>query len=215
MLYSVSHRFIFVRYGKAGSQSIRAVLRRYQPFYRKNRYVEYALRKTAGFWPEKFRIVPVHANAQFIREKIGHEVFDSFFTFGFIRNPWDYAVSQYFYILRRKDHPSHNEVSQFKTFDEFIEWHVVNQKRSMKDFHSDENGNIIVDFIGKFENLNEDFEYVTQKIGLKGLTLPHLNKTNHRDFRTYYTDYSAELIAKHYKEDIAFFGYQFEEGATP
>jgi len=137
MLYSVSHRFIFVRYGKAGSQSIRAVLRKYQPFYRKNRYLEYALRKTARFLPEKFRIVPVHANARYIRERVGPEVFDSFFTFGFVRNPWDLVVSLYFYELRRKDHPLHDLVSQFKTFDEYVEWHVANRKRSMKGFHAD------------------------------------------------------------------------------
>ena len=48
------------------------------------------------------------------------------------------------------------------------------------------------------------------QVGLQGLALPHLNKTNHRDFRTYYTESSAELIAEYYKEDIEFLGYQFD-----
>jgi len=209
LIFSVSHQFIFVRLWKTAGSSIRENLRRYQPFYRKNRYLEYGLRKLGVLFPENFQLVPIHADARTIRERVGHDVFDRFFKFGFVRNPWDWQVSHYFFILKQKHHHLHKLVSRFKTFDEYIEWHVVHDKQVQKDFFSDYAGNIIVDYIGKFENLAKDFEFIQDQIGLKKVSLPHINKTKHKDYRSYYSDYSAELIGEHYKEDIDFFGYQF------
>jgi|SRR6056297_414861 len=210
MIFSSSHQFIFVRNWKTAGSSLREVLRGYQPFYRKNRYVEYLLRKSEKFFPGEFRLVPIHADARTIRHRVGPEIFNRFFTFGFVRNPWDWQVSLYFFILRRKQHPLHSVVSRFKTFDEYIQWHVQNDKRLQKDFFSDGSGNIIVDFIGKFENLNDDFAYVQDRIGIAKTSLPHVNKTKHKDYRSHYSDYCAELIAEHYKADIDFFGYRFD-----
>jgi hypothetical protein len=211
MIYSVSHQFIFVRNWKTAGSSLREVLRHYQPFYRKNRYLEYAVRKCEMLFPQKFRLLPVHVDARTIRDEIGHENFKNFFTFGFVRNPWDWQVSLYFFILKRKRHYLHRLISQFKTFDDYINWHVSDDKskRLQKDFFSDADGKMIVDFIGKFENLDSDFQYILDKIGIQNKTIPHINKTKHRDFRSYYSDYSAQLIADFYKEDNDFFGYQF------
>src|SRR6056297_2470192 len=166
MIFSSPHQFIFVRNWKTAGSSLREVLRGYQPFYRKNRYVEYLLRKSEKFFPGEFRLVPIHADARTIRHRVGPEIFNRYFTFGFVRNPWDWQVSLYFFILRRKRHPLHSLVSQFNTFDEYIKWRVYNKKLLQKDFFSDYDGNIIVDFIGKFENLAEDFEYIQKKIGV-------------------------------------------------
>jgi len=211
MIYSVSHQFIFVRNWKTAGSSIREVLRHYQPFYRKNRYLEYLLRKSEGFSPEKFRLVPIHADARSIRGRVGHEVFDQYFTFGFVRNPWDWQVSLYFFILKKRRHYLHRRVSRFKTFDDYIKWHVTDDKskRLQKDFFSDAAGKIIVDFIGKFENLDKDFEIIQGKIGIPKVPLPRINATTHRDYRSYYSDTSAQLIADFYKEDNDYFGYQF------
>ena len=74
---------------------------------------------------------------------------------------------------------------------------------------SDEEGAVIVDFIGRFENLNEDTGTVFRNLGISGASLPHNNSSHHRDYRSYYTEETRDLVAERYARDIEFFGYEF------
>ena len=67
----------------------------------------------------------------------------------------------------------------------------------------------MVDFIGKFENLETDFEYICKKIGVNGIKLPHKNKTQRKNYRDYYNENTKTIIANWYKKDIDYFGYEF------
>jgi hypothetical protein len=76
----------------------------------------------------------------------------------------------------------------------------------------DEHGGIMADFVGHFENLEEDFPYVTQRIGVPELQLPHLLRSKTRGERSYsgfYDDGLAELVYDRYAEDVETFGYSF------
>jgi len=77
------------------------------------------------------------------------------------------------------------------------------------DWVSDNNDNLIVDFIGRFENLDEDFSKICDRIGKPGLTLPHTNAARREDYRSYYKDGDIEIVANWYKKDIDHFGYTF------
>ena len=78
----------------------------------------------------------------------------------------------------------------------------------------DKDGNLLMDFLGHYENLAEDVAYVCQKIGVNE-QLPHLNQSQHKDYRDYYTDRTRELIAEHYAKDISLFGYDFDGLIAP
>ena len=67
----------------------------------------------------------------------------------------------------------------------------------------------MVDFVGRFENLTADFRSVCQTIGVSA-TLPAFKRTV-LDYRGYYTDRTAELVADRFARDIAKFGYVFDE----
>ena len=83
-------------------------------------------------------------------------------------------------------------------------WHV------QKNFLFDKDGNQLVDFVGRFENLQEDFEHVQKQIGLTQYQLRHHNKSrDNNSYRDAYTDKTAELISRVCKEDIETFGYSF------
>ncbi|HXS67813.1 MAG TPA: sulfotransferase family 2 domain-containing protein, partial [Candidatus Polarisedimenticolia bacterium] len=70
-------------------------------------------------------------------------------------------------------------------------------------------GKLIVDFIGHFERLNEDFQKVCSRIGVKA-ELPRANASSHRDYRTYYSAATRELVGNYFQRDIELFGYDFD-----
>ena len=99
---------------------------------------------------------------------------------------------------------------------EFLFFHVykvagtsVSEDRHLQsEFVTDAEGRVIVDFVGRFERLAEDFAHVCRTIGVEA-ELPHVNPSRHADYRTYYSDHSRALVAEHFAEDIERFGYRF------
>jgi len=144
------------------------------------------------------------------------------FKFSFVRNPWDRIVSLYTFIPSTSHYAidPYKEI-QKKGFKEFIKYvkenNLANSKeskyvmlRKQLDFISDRAGKIMVDFVGKFENFQADFDKVCEKIGIPTGTLPHKNKSNHKKYTEYYDDETKKLVEAIYKDDIAAFGYTFE-----
>ncbi|WP_225852858.1 hypothetical protein, partial [Haemophilus parainfluenzae] len=80
-----------------------------------------------------------------------------------------------------------------KDFDDYLNWRVTQEKTLQKEFVTDTAGNVIVDYIGKFEQLETDFADVCTKIGLE-VTLPQYNKTRSRkSYTDYYCDRTRQL----------------------
>ncbi|KPL55832.1 hypothetical protein ABB55_11425 [Prosthecomicrobium hirschii] len=82
--------------------------------------------------------------------------------------------------------------------------------RNQIDYLSDRNGNVMVDFIGRFESLSEDISKVSQRVLGRSVEFPHLNASGRSDYRSYYTDELADLVARRYARDIQTFGYSFD-----
>ncbi|NIU87939.1 MAG: sulfotransferase family 2 domain-containing protein, partial [Nitrosopumilaceae archaeon] len=62
--------------------------------------------------------------------------------------------------------------------------------------------------VGRFENLNEDFDHVSRQIGIE-TKLPHVNKSSHSYYKSYYNTKTRDMIAEGFREDIELFGYDF------
>jgi hypothetical protein len=151
--------------------------------------------------------------------------YKNYFKFCFVRNPWDRLVSWYNMFLKKG---VHNKFSKYiltsKNFSDFLRKTDIIYDNDVKykntlsypksisfnqlDYITDINGDIGVNYIGKFENINEDFDYIKNKIGLN-TTLKHINKYEHKDYRTYYNDFDIEVVYNMYKRDIDYFGYKF------
>ena len=78
------------------------------------------------------------------------------------------------------------------------------------DWITDDKGDILVDYIGKFENLQEEFDIICKKLNIPKIILPHVNKDSSKEsYKNYYTSESMELINKAFEKDIKQFNYKF------
>jgi hypothetical protein len=155
-------------------------------------------------------------------EPLTEQQFSEYYKFIFVRNPWDRMVSNYKYFTK----PSHAHLGFNENFGTFIQ-ETINTLSNKTDIGLDDihqrlywhtypqsphaetdNKELFVDFIGKFENIDADWEYVCNHIGIDK-KLPHSNATEHKPYQEYYTDETKEIIADLYSRDIELFKYKF------
>ena len=146
------------------------------------------------------------------------------FSYSFVRNPFDRLVSAWKCPWVTGDKVDDKWEVPFSNFTDFIRDFVLKELNwnffrwshvmpytdpRMKLFNSD--GKKLLSFIGKFENLQEDFNIVCDKIGIPRQQLPHKNKSKHKHYTEYYDDETRQIVAEKYAKDIEMFGYEYGE----
>ncbi|MBK1648616.1 sulfotransferase family 2 domain-containing protein [Rhabdochromatium marinum] len=218
MLLSPGHGFLFVHIAKTGGTSVRAALGRLRwrdPWY----WPIFLCARLSHLSGHRLAVkLPRHAKLIAAKELLPHEVFAGLFKFAFVRNPWDLQVSSYHHIRRERPH----YLGGHDTFTDFLRWkldpqrpyqyHIDTSIERQSDYLIDLHGQLCVDFIGRYEQLNQDFAHICQHLHLRIPALPHHRRAADRDsdYRHYYTDETAEWIARHFARDIELFGYQFD-----
>lgn len=129
-----------------------------------------------------------------------------FFKFTFVRNPWDKAVSEWKYFS--KIEPNYNKTFKESLCKKIKTWELYPWKEHNWYQWQYAEG---CDFVGRFENLQEDFNIVCDKIGIPRKTLPHQNKTSHKHYTKYYDDETYESVRRRFFSDIEMFDYKFGE----
>jgi hypothetical protein len=218
MLLSLKYNFLFVHTAKTGGTSVRdalSPLRFRDPWYP----VQFLCSRLSAMSGHRLGIkFPRHSKIVAAQEMLPQELFEKLFKFVFVRNPWDLQVSSFHHIRRERPHL----MSHVETFEEFIRWkldperpyqyHVDTSIDLQSDYVIDLHGKVLVDFIGRYENLHDDFEEACRRIGVKAPELPHKRQAKDRgkDFRSYYTDELAAMVAERFAPDIKLFGYTFD-----
>lgn len=175
---------------------------------------------------------------------------NTYFKFAIVRNPWNRLVSAYLNkFMQTSPKPFTLEVikavydrqnltpdyDRSITFKQFIHYLVITEDKLLNGHWKPQYlflGNNKFDFIGKFENLARDFQYIKQKLNLE-LDLEWANKTektgnmdalkNYADYypdslrqleqmpnyKSFYTPDLVELVRERYRNDVEMFDYEF------
>lgn len=207
MLLSLSHRFILIHVNKAAGTSMLHALQHvgHRPPGGAIAKIKSKLHLTRDY---RRRSYSVHTFARQLRDELPADVYDGFFKFAFVRNPWDWLASTYNYLRSTPSHRHHRRVAAMKSLDEYADFEIARGKRSQAAFVCD-GDEVIVDFVGRFESLQEDFETVCQRIGV-AVELPHVNRTDHGGYRDQYSDGLIEKVGEHWARDVRLFGYSFD-----
>jgi hypothetical protein len=192
-MLSKEKKFIFIHIPKTGGSSIR------------NSLIEYFdLRKNIAHEPQSKYL-----------NRLGNSYYD-YFQFTFVRNPWDRFCSAYHYLKAggrcQNDIDASNALKLNQlSFKEFL----VNYKGYLWGHFGPQHRYIDFDFkhvtILKYENLQEGFDFICDKIKINRKTLPCINKSDHDHYSSYYDDETQQIIAEKYAKDIEYFGYKFGE----
>jgi len=214
-------RAIFIAVPKTGSTSIRSQLKQKGKPLIPNAHLNivqirdllyvYFLKETLG----KNREFPSHSvpTDADIRAR-ANEVFNSFFKFSSVRNPWARAVSLYY----------RNESTQLKekmSFEEFCEnhlyasdtcWHPT-LHRNQIDWLCDEDGEIIIDYIYKLEDIGNALKEIAERtdgrLQLDNIVVKKNPRSGSNRYRELYTKETKNIIAKRFEKDIDYFKYTF------
>jgi hypothetical protein len=156
-----------------------------------------------------------HLTAQDVKRQFGDDLWKKLFTFSFVRNPWDRFLSLYFFRKNRgqlndltfKEYARQLDAPRYKgrgLFSDPVYYY------SMSDYLLDPDGNLLVDFVGRFENRTADLKVVADKLGIEFEGL-HINETkDKKHYSEYYDEETRALVERVYQLDISFFGYAFE-----
>lgn len=216
MYFSHEKKFFFIHNVRTGGSSVEKALAPYLPWYLRSPVLRRGWARAPSQrplgWERVFFVRKGHVTAAELKHLVPPEVFAGYFKFGFVRNPWDWHVSLYHYILRQPGHRQHHLIRSFVGFPEYVRWKTEMDLELQKRFFYDARGRCLVDYIGRFETLADDMAAVARKLGLgDGLALPRINASARSDWRVYYDDTTFDLIRHAYREDIRLFGYDREE----
>lgn len=218
MLLSLKYNFLFVHIAKTGGTSVRAALqplRWRDPWY----YPMWLCSKLSGLSGHRLGTkFPRHSKIVAAKEMLPEELFAGLFKFAFVRNPWDLQVSSFHHIRRERPHvmQGHEDFESFLAWkldpERAYQYHIDTSLELQSDYLVDLHGKVLVDFIGKYERLHEDFQSACERIGIPMPAMPHKRQATDRkkDYRSYYTDATAEMVARHFARDIEILGYGFD-----
>lgn len=165
-----------------------------------------------------------HGNLKFYKNRLKN--FEDYTTFCVVRNPFDKMISEYFFF--KKKHAVLNPIFKDCSFEEFLDlffsikdpnffknnhkhWfdgHFETHRASQLSFIKPEED---LDFLVRFEDIQNGYNSVLDHLGMKRIELPHMNKTTHKHYSQYYNEDTKKIVAEKYAKDIEYFGYKFGE----
>ena len=232
MILSHKHRFIFLKTRKTAGTSIEIALSKFcdnNDIITRITEQDEVLRSKLGFrgpqnflvGPSKYTLMDIlkiirngrlrinnHDPASLLIKYLEKEIFEEYHKFTVVRNPWDMAVSMYYWQING---PS-NQFSSKMSFKDFINNCPIELLDNSLIYLVE--GESIIDTFIKFENLTNDWRDLVNVIGIEEIDLPRAKTDTRKDKRHYsiiYDDEDVEFIRNLCGWEIENFGYEFED----
>jgi len=162
-----------------------------------------------------------HLSAAELRHLLREDgVFDRYFKFSIVRNPWDRLVSVLAWSDQKWAKGQQLSGVEFETVLRKLHGlFIASQEagrpmsvpphlRPQSSFLLDESRGSLVDFVARYERLSLDWDFICERIGIC-TALPLRMRSYHRSYQDYYTADSRAWVAEIYAQDIEAFGYAF------
>jgi len=144
--------------------------------------------------------------------ELSRKEFDSFYKFTFVRNSWSRMYSWYANVMKDPHMRAIYKIDDDNySYLKFLQEKVDHSSFSQLHFIKNRNGNVNMDFIGRFERLQEDFNVVATHLGIEDSELPTLLMRKYGHYSDNYDERTKDLIGELYKEEIDYFGFEFGE----
>lgn len=210
----VSHRLrcIFVHIPKTAGTSIEKALGMHGDWRVEDREIFFGMSTRGQEGAALSSVFLQHLRAQEI-EHLLPQAFATYFRFSVVRNPWDRLVSAYANLDPNLQQSAEQVGIQLRDlpFETFVERSLDVDHAHLRpqvDFLTTDRGDLLVDYVARWENLADDFEAICRRLGVAA-TLPHANRSKREDYRDYYSAKTRTQVEARYREDIETFGYQF------
>ncbi len=215
-MISIQKKFLFIHVPKTGGNSIQSILKEYSEDEIVVNDNQDGVERF-GVVNRKYNVTK-HATLTQYSEVLEKDLFQDLFKCAVIRNPWDRMISLYFSPHRGKinwDRDNFvNMIKQIKPLQYYIYDHsnsssgwlefIFSKKKKMDqpDQH--------IDYLLQFERLDDDFKKLCELLDIPFKELPVRNRSDHGHFMQYYDEKLKDIVGRKFKEEIDFFGYDFE-----
>lgn len=205
MIISHKYKFIFIAIPKTATHAIRFALRNHLG---PNDWEQVELYHQSRLPYSEFENVK-HGHITSLEAKfaIGEEIWNSYFKFSFVRNPFDRFVSYSFFKHQSSEFYSDNKLGIMKLLfkNPLLESDIL--FKPQWSFVSNEFDENLVNFIGRFESLQSDFDEVCRRVRLPQIYLEKHNHSDHEYYKKYLDPELIDLISSFYKDDLEQFDY--------
>ena len=190
------------------------------------RYIFIHVPKTAGTSVLSVLGAPLerrHINWR-IYQQANRFYFDEFYKFSIVRHPLNRIISSYNYIRDGGNGLANDlNLSEYinkiaPNFDIFVREYLSHSNillhnlfRPQAFYLCDYRGKVMVDQVCKLENIDSDFIVLQKNLGIQGVKLPLINRSNSSGSKVNFSLETVKLIHELYKIDYEVFDYDIYE----
>ena len=212
MIISHHHKFIFFAVPKTATHAIRLALREHL---------------NADDWEQQTlfgkQYLPVrelaalghgHISVRELKPHLPADAWESYFKFAFVRNPFDRFVSTCFFLNRGTPHFEDSVLPFMKEALKRPRFKGRVLVKPQADLLTSSSGEVALDFVGRYESLQESFDEICRRIGIPTSDLSRKNASQHGAYDQYYDQTLQEQVADFYRNDFRLF-YDEDESTPP
>jgi hypothetical protein len=235
MIISDKHKLIFIKVPRTSSTSIENYFIDLLGLVHWNsQWRQSEVRSWSGdFWtdsdakePSWSKVLSTHSKAKDVKKALsetpeGREIWSTYFKCAFVRNPWDWAASQFCWNFggsfpnQRVPRTGEFTADLADKVVKLLSEEAANGEKIQNQytFLHDEEGNLLVDFVGRFEDRTAGLKHILENIGVpfESGCGEHIHRTANTDinYEDFYTHGSKRVISNMFAKDIEAFNYQF------